>query len=132
MSEGAIAYAGIDHVQLAGPPGCEPAARAFYAGLMGMTELPKPADMAKRGGCWFRCGAQEVHIGVEEGFHPSKKAHPALRLADQESFARLKARLEANGVALKPNSELAGVDRFFANDPFGNRIELVCVAAAAG
>ena len=33
---------GIDHVQLAAPAGCEEAARAFFACLLGLEELAKP------------------------------------------------------------------------------------------
>lgn len=126
-----ITYTGFDHVQLAAPPGCEAEARAFYGDAMGMTEVPKPADMAKRGGCWFSCGAQQIHIGVEEGFRPSKKAHPAIRLADRESFEALAARLEAKGHMVKRDREMEPrVMRFFTADPWGNRIEILIVPDA--
>lgn len=125
MSGGAIAFAGIDHVQVAAPPGCEEAARAFYVEALGLVEVPKPPSMAARGGCWFQCGAQQIHVGVEADFRPAKKAHPALRLADRASFAALLARLAAKGVAVKHDGEIRGVDRFFAADPWGNRLELV-------
>ena len=87
-----IAYTGLDHVQLAAPPGCEAAARAFYGELLGLPEVPKPADMAARGGCWFQCGPQQVHIGVEAEFAPARKAHPGILLADPASFEALAAR----------------------------------------
>jgi catechol 2,3-dioxygenase-like lactoylglutathione lyase family enzyme len=124
-----IGYAGIDHVQVAAPPGCEEAARAFYGGLLGMPELPKPADMAKRGGCWFQCGAQQIHVGVEADFRAAQKAHPALRLADRASFEAAMANLEAAGMLVKRDREMeaGGVERFFTNDPWGNRIEMVLV-----
>jgi catechol 2,3-dioxygenase-like lactoylglutathione lyase family enzyme len=124
-----IAYAGLDHVQLAAPPGCEPAARAFYGELLGLPEVPKPADMAGRGGCWFQCGAQQIHIGVEAEFAAAKKAHPGLRLADLQSFEALAAQLEAKGVEVKRvrQMEAGGVSRFFVNDPWGNRLELVLI-----
>ncbi|MGH2929403.1 MAG: glyoxalase, partial [Solirubrobacteraceae bacterium] len=67
---------GIDHVQLAAPRGREADARAFYGDLLGMTELPKPEQLRARGGCWFRAGAQELHVGVDEAFAPARKAHP--------------------------------------------------------
>ena len=41
---------GIDHVQLAMPEGGEETARAFYRDALGLTEVPKPADLAARGG----------------------------------------------------------------------------------
>ena len=126
-----ITYAGLDHVQLAAPAGCEAAARAFYGELLGLPEVPKPADMAKRGGCWFQCGGQQIHLGVETEFTPARKAHPAIRLADRESFEALEARLAARGVEVKRNREMEamGVERFFVSDPWENRIELVLIGA---
>jgi catechol 2,3-dioxygenase-like lactoylglutathione lyase family enzyme len=118
-------FAGIDHVQLAAPPGCEPAARRFFGDLLGLRELPKPAALAVRGGLWFECGAQQLHIGVEKDFRPAKKAHPALRLVDEASIAALRARLDAAGVATRVDEEIADAVRFFADDPWGNRLEFV-------
>jgi catechol 2,3-dioxygenase-like lactoylglutathione lyase family enzyme len=122
-----IAYTGLDHVQVAAPPDCEAAARAFYGDVMGMPEIPKPPDMARRGGCWFQCGAQQVHVGVEAAFVAARKAHPAIRLAGEVSYAALLARLEERGVAVKHDREMEpdGVKRFFVADPWGNRLELV-------
>ncbi len=122
-----IAYTGLDHVQLAAPPGCEEAARAFYGDALGMVEVPKPPDMALRGGCWFQCGAQQVHIGVEAAFVAAKKAHPGILIADEASYSSLVARLEERGVAIKHDREMEpeGVKRFFVADPWGNRLELV-------
>ncbi len=67
----------LDHVQLAIPPGREAAARAFYAGLLGIPEAPKPPNLTHRGGCWFERGALKVHLGIEVEFRPARKAHPA-------------------------------------------------------
>ena len=69
------------------PPGCEDEARAFYGGLLGLEEIPKPAALAARGGCWFRAGAQELHVGVEEPFAPARKAHPGLVADDLDALA---------------------------------------------
>jgi catechol 2,3-dioxygenase-like lactoylglutathione lyase family enzyme len=121
-----IAYAGLDHVLVTAPRGGEAAARAFYGEALGLPEVPKPAEMAKRGGCWFQCGAQQIHVGVEAGFTPAKKAHPALRLADEASYAALVAQLEARGIAVKHDHEMEpAVKRFFVADPFGNRVEVL-------
>jgi catechol 2,3-dioxygenase-like lactoylglutathione lyase family enzyme len=119
------AFVGIDHVQLAAPPGCEAEARRFFGELLGLPELPKPSAMAVRGGLWFVCGAQQIHIGVEPDFRPAKKAHPALRLADEAALHALKTRLDAAGIATRENSELEDAARFFADDPWGNRMEFV-------
>lgn len=70
--------AGIHHVQVAVPPGSERAARAFYGGVLGLEEIPKPPHLAARGGVWFRCGGLELHLGVEEPFRPAHKAHVAV------------------------------------------------------
>ncbi len=115
-------FVAFDHVQLAMPPGREADARAFYVQACGMTELPKPADMAQRGGAWFASGALQLHLGVEPDFRPSAKAHPGLRCADLDA---LLARLRAAGYEVKENADVPGVRRAFTTDPFGNRIELI-------
>lgn len=119
------AFLGIDHVQLAAPPGCEADARRFFGELMGLEELPKPAPLAARGGLWFQCGAQQIHIGVEKDFRAAKKAHPALRLRDAAAIEALKARFQAAGIATRDDTEIATAARFFAEDPWGNRLEFV-------
>lgn len=81
-------FIGIDHVQLAAPPGCENEARAFYGNVLGWPELAKPANLLARGGVWFRCGSHEVHIGVQEDFRPAKKAHPGFAVSGWQSCAR--------------------------------------------
>ncbi|MBD3731032.1 MAG: VOC family protein [Sphingomonadales bacterium] len=113
---------GIDHVQLAMPHGGEDGARAFYAGALGMAEIRKPGHLAVGGGCWFAGGGVEIHLGVEEGFTPSRKAHPALLVDD---LAGMVTRLEQAGVPFSPGKPLAGCIRGDIADPFGNRIELM-------
>lgn len=112
----------IDHVQIAIPRGGEDVARGFYTGLVGLPEIPKPADMAGRGGCWFAVGMLQLHLGVEADFRPAKKAHVALACAD---LPGLRARLEAAGCTVKDDVPVEGRARFFSEDPFGNRIEFV-------
>ena len=121
---------GLDHVQLAAPRGCEPAARRFYGGLLGLAELPKPEALATRGGVWFRCGAHELHIGVSEDFVPAHKAHPAFRVADTE-LVELAERLGAAGHEVVWDEALPGVRRFYTADPWGNRLELLCCGGLA-
>ena len=112
---------GIDHVQVAAPRGCEGEARAFYGGLLGLEELPKPEALAARGGCWFRAGVHELHVGVEEPFAPARKAHPALVV---EGLAELAARLAAAGIEVAWDDAIPGARRCHVADPFGNRLEL--------
>jgi len=108
-------------VQVAAPAGCEAEARAFYGGLLGLEELPKPAALAARGGCWFRAGGQELHVGVEEPFAPARKAHPGLVV---DGLDELAARLAAAGIGVSWDEAIPGVARFHVADPFGNRLEL--------
>jgi catechol 2,3-dioxygenase-like lactoylglutathione lyase family enzyme len=118
---------GIDHVQVAAPGGCEAEARAFYGGLLGLEELPKPEPLAARGGCWFRAGVQELHVGVEEPFAPARKAHPGLVVGDLDGLA---ARLAGAGIAVSWDDSIPGTRRFHAADPFGNRLEFRGTQAA--
>jgi catechol 2,3-dioxygenase-like lactoylglutathione lyase family enzyme len=114
---------GIDHVQVAAPPGGEERARAFYGGLLGLAELDKPEALRARGGAWFAVGAagQQLHVGAEDPFAPARKAHPALRVDDLDALA---ARLQEAGVTVTWDDAIPGVRRFYAADPFGNRLEL--------
>jgi catechol 2,3-dioxygenase-like lactoylglutathione lyase family enzyme len=112
----------LDHVQLAMPPGGEPEARRFYAGLLGFTETPKPPNLAARGGCWFESGAVRVHLGVEKDFAPARKAHPAFLL---DRLAPMVARLVDAGFEPQADEPLEGYARAYVLDPFGNRLELM-------
>jgi len=96
-------------------------ARAFYGGLLGLVEIPKPAPLAERGGCWFRAGAQELHVGVEEPFAPARKAHPGLLAEDVSGLAD---RLRAAGHEVAFDAAIPGARRFHVADPFGNRLEI--------
>lgn len=113
---------GIDHIQLSMPPGAEDRARAFYAGLLGLSEVPKPESLAGRGGAWFESGALRLHLGVEPDMAPMKKAHPGLLV---HGLGELVARLQAAGVSVAFDVPLPGYDRAHILDPFGNRIELL-------
>ncbi|MDQ3688980.1 MAG: glyoxalase [Chloroflexota bacterium] len=113
---------GLDHVQLAMPPGGEPQAREFYGDLLGLHEVEKPAQLADRGGCWFAGPAVHVHLGVEGEFRPARKAHPAFIVADLPAVS---GRLTAAGIKVVIDDVDIGVSRCYVADPFGNRIELV-------
>jgi catechol 2,3-dioxygenase-like lactoylglutathione lyase family enzyme len=112
----------LDHVQLAMPAGAEDAARTFYGEVLGLTEIPKPPNLAKRGGVWFEGGTLKLHLGVEHDFRPAKKAHPALLV---DGLDELSAKLQAAGVAVVTDEPLEGYNRVYVSDPFGNRIELM-------
>jgi catechol 2,3-dioxygenase-like lactoylglutathione lyase family enzyme len=113
---------GLDHVQLAMPPGRESEAEAFYAGFLGFVRIPKPEPLAQRGGCWFASGPVAVHLGVEADFRPARKAHPALVVRD---LAGLAAAAAAEKIDLRPNPDQPAGAGYYIDDPFGNRIELI-------
>ena len=123
---------GLHHVQVAAPPGCEEAARAFYGGLLGLEEIEKPPLLAVRGGCWFSLGGAELHVGVEALFQPAAKAHPGLLVGSVAALDELAASLAAAGASVTwaEDAEIPGQRRFYVSDPWGNRLELITAAAA--
>ncbi|SDI85283.1 glyoxalase [Nonomuraea jiangxiensis] len=108
----------LHHVQLAAPAGSEPLLREFYGGVLGLREVPKPPGLAGRGGVWFRGEGVEVHLGVEDGFRPARKAHPAFLVDDLDAYA-------AEIRDAIPDDLLPGYRRIYLSDPVGNRIELL-------
>jgi catechol 2,3-dioxygenase-like lactoylglutathione lyase family enzyme len=114
---------GIDHVQLAMPAAEEEKARSFFINLLGFREVPKPPELAKRGGAWFETGAVQLHLGVEENFRPARKAHPAFIVEDLDGLI---ARVQSAGFEIDTTQPpTAGYKRAHIFDPFGNRIELM-------
>src|SRR5687768_14378337 len=115
-------FLSIDHIQLSMPAGEEDKARAFYVEVLGFTEVPKPAELAKRGGVWLEQGAVKIHLGIEENFHALKKAHPALIVDDLAAFvSHFQSASHAVDTSQPP---LDGFKRVHVLDPFGNRIEI--------
>ena len=119
---GGVRIRAVDHVQLAMPAEGEPAAIAFYEGLLGIPNVPKPPHLAVRGGCWFEDPPLRIHLGVEADFRPARKAHPALLVDDLDG---LQARLEAAGYEVRAEGGVDGFVQRYVDDPFGNRIELL-------
>src|SRR5262245_11503571 len=117
-----MAIVGVHHVQLAMPAGGEDDARRFYSGLLEIPEVPKPAELARRGGAWFETAIVRVHLGVEADFRPAKKAHPGLLVENLESLV---ARLRDSGFPVTVAEPMEGYDHIYVNDPFGNRLELL-------
>ncbi len=114
---------GLHHIQLGMPAGGETPAREFYGLLLGLAEIAKPAQLTARGGVWFQCGSIQLHLGVDTDFVPAKRAHPGLLVGN---LTELITALTAGGHEVKHDAEgLAGFDRAFTADPFGNRIELL-------
>ncbi len=120
-----MSVTGLDHVQVAAPPGCEAAARRYYGELLGLEEIEKPEPLRARGGVWFQLGPQQLHVGVDEAFAPALKAHPAMRVADRPSLDALAERVAAAGFSVIWDDALGNAARFHSQDPWGNRIELL-------
>lgn len=112
----------LHHVQIAMPSGGETEAIEFYQGILGISQVAKPDHLARRGGCWFESGDVRIHLGVEDDFRPARKAHVAL-LVDDIDLAR--DLLGGSGIAVTMDQPLPGFDRFYVDDPFGNRIEVL-------
>ncbi len=117
-----VRLVGIHHVQLAMPEGEDADAVAFYAGTLGLEQIPKPELLSPRGGVWFRSGTLEVHLGIEDGFRPAIKAHPAILV---EGLEKLRAQIEEAGYKVSDSVPIEGFSRVYVRDPFGNRIELI-------
>jgi len=118
----------IDHVQLAAPKGCEAEARRFFGCLLELEEIEKPLPLRKRGGCWFKVGDRQLHIGVEERFQPATKAHPAFAVHNIEAVF---SALQQAGVRCVWDESFGGVRRFHSKDPWGNRLEFTEPTAAS-
>lgn len=112
----------LHHVQLAIPAGAEEECRAFYTGVLGMTEVAKPPVLAARGGLWVRADALEIHLGVESDFRPARKAHPGIRVNDLDALAE---RLSVHGHRVEWDETFPGHRRFYSADPCGNRLEFL-------
>ncbi len=124
---GVVGVVRLDHVQLAMPAGRESEAVAFYEGVLGIPQVPKPDHLAVRGGCWFEDGALKVHLGVDADFRPATKAHPAFIVGDVRALV---AAVVAAGFTVNDDEPLDGFDRAYVTDPFGNRIELMQPSAS--
>ena len=116
----------VHHVQLAMPAGGEDAARCFYSVVLGVPEVPKPSELAKRGGVWFETDGVKIHLGVEQDFRPARKAHPGLLVRDLQSLSK---RLAGAGHEVTNGEPLDGYQHIYVNDPFGNRLEFLEAAA---
>ena len=122
VPEATPAILGLNHIQLEAPAGCEAAARAFFGDLLGLAEIEKPANLRGRGGVWFACGSQQLHLGVVPSFEPRRKGHPALEVRGLDAW---RARLAAAGIPIVEDEALPGWNRCYIADPWGNRIELL-------
>lgn len=114
--------ASIHHVQVAIPAGGEDEARRFYAGVLGLREIDKPENLRARGGVWFETRNLQLHLGVDRSFTPASKAHVAFEVDD---LAGMRERCVAAGLTVREDEPLPGYERFYVDDPFGNRTEIL-------
>ena len=112
----------IDQILMAMPIGREDEARAYYHGILGLTEKIKPLQLVARGDCWFQNGTLEVHLGVGKNFLPADKAHPAFIVDDLNCMV---GKTITAGLRVTEDEPINGCDRRHVDDPFGNRIELI-------
>jgi catechol 2,3-dioxygenase-like lactoylglutathione lyase family enzyme len=112
----------VHHVQVAIPAGGEDAARRFYGDVLGLREVEKPENLRARGGVWFESDTLQVHLGVDPAFTPATKAHVAFEVTD---IAAMRERCMAAGYSVREDEPLPGFKRFYADDPFGNRTEIL-------
>ena len=113
---------GIHHVLVAIPPGGEEFARRFYGEMLGLEEIEKPANLRARGGVWYSTATLQLHLGVDPAFSPWTKAHVAFQVT---GLPALRDRLVSAGYTVTGDEPLAGCDRAYVNDPFGNRMGLL-------
>jgi catechol 2,3-dioxygenase-like lactoylglutathione lyase family enzyme len=118
--------ASLDHISLTMPVGGEPVARAFFDGILGLTEIPKPDDGNRMDGCWFDLGAQQLHLLVDDNHVPAIRAHPAFTVSDLDAT---RAAIQAVGLPINAFIPSEGRERFFSADPFGNRLEFLSSCA---
>ena len=116
----------LQHVANSRPPGGDGAARAFYGGLLGLTEISPPATLASLDLIWYRLGENtELHITVEEPMGQDHSGrHFCLAVDD---LVELRDRLEEAGVTAVGDLPIPRRPRFFVRDPFGNLIEITSI-----
>jgi catechol 2,3-dioxygenase-like lactoylglutathione lyase family enzyme len=104
------------------------AAKAFYGGVLGLRELPRPPFDFD--GAWYAVGDRQLHLIV----HPPARAlrgtreidardgHFAMRVAD---FDQALAHLQSYGVPVRVSREnVTPWMQMYITDPDGNVIEL--------
>lgn len=99
---------GLHHAQITIPRGAEEQAREFYCGILGLTEIEKPASLRARGGFWLQVGDREVHVGTEDGVDRHKtKAHLAYQVTDLASWRK---KLAEHGISVLESIPIPGCD----------------------
>jgi catechol 2,3-dioxygenase-like lactoylglutathione lyase family enzyme len=97
-------------------------ARAFYAGVLGLTELPRPKSFDFPG-AWYQVGPEVIHLLGQQTPDARGRRHFCLWVADVHASAR---HIESLGLPVRWDTKykIEGIDRFFTEDPDGNRVEI--------
>ena len=112
----------LSHVNVTVPPSLEEAAKHFYGVIMGLQEVPKPAESKGRGGAWYQLGAVQLHLSREDAPDNSSKRHVCYSVAD---LTEAEQQFRDAGVEVIPDElPIPGCPRFYVHDPGGNRIEI--------
>lgn len=115
---GMIEFSRYDHVLLTYAPGGEDSLRAFYGGVLGLTEVAGkyPGDAI-----WYEVAGTELHFAAEEPSALSRR-HIAFEITNLE---QTRQHLEEKGLEIAYSTKIEGRERFFIRDPFGNRLEFL-------
>lgn len=114
----------LHHTSIPMPPDGQDEARRFYTGIMGLTEIPTPSSLDASRVVWFAVGddGDELHLYVEDEYRPGKSGQHLCLVVDDLDAMRLA--LEADGIDIGTEPEIAFRPRFSFRDPFGNKIEI--------
>ncbi|MEM6804541.1 MAG: VOC family protein [Bacteroidota bacterium] len=116
-----INFKKLDHIQICIPSGEEAKGRKFYCDILGLEEIEKPESLKKNGGFWLKIAGIQLHIGTEKAVGKSKR-HPAFEVGKIE---KIKEYLREQGIRIKEDDKIAGINRFSFFDFWDNRIELL-------
>ena len=114
----------INHVTVAVPAGEHAKARAFYGGLLGLEEIPRPAALhAVYDLMWFRFLDILLHLDFTPPWiSPAENRHLAFEIEDLPTVRRY---LESHRATLREAVAMPDRERFYLLDPFGNYFELL-------
>ena len=115
----AIAAEKIDHVAIDITEVAR--AKAFYGGLLGLKEIPRPVSFTF-GGAWYQIGHDVLHLVSRPEQIPPAPHHFCLWVADVHAVATVIAGAGCE-VIWDTKFKIPGIDRFFTRDPDGNRVE---------
>ena len=113
----------LHHVNVTVPSELEAETKNFYALILGLEELPKPAG-TRKSGAWYQIGAAQLHLSVEaEANGALSTRHVCFTVSDLNAAEK---RFHDAGVEIIPD-ERPRLDspRFYVRDPGSNQIEIV-------